>query len=350
MDFSFSSDQEALRDLARQILSARCTNDHLKDVKNNYPDAIDGDLWKQLADSGLVGIGLPEAAGGGGLGFLEIALVLSECGRYAAPVHALGSLVGGYAVATHGAPDDLIGVASGERIVTFAVHEQTGDVYAPATSTDGSTVTGEKVVVPAGVAAAAFVVTTADGLYLVDANASGVTVERQDNSAGPPYARVAFASAPGRKLGGVEANQWLNDHIAAAVSVMTSAACETVLGLTAEYVKGRVQFERPLASFQAVSQRAGDAYIDNEAIKLTAWQAAWRLSENLPAHEAVATAKFWAHDGGHRVLHAAHHLHGGMGVDRDYPLHRFNFNITQWGVLMGTGTPTLARLGKALAV
>jgi alkylation response protein AidB-like acyl-CoA dehydrogenase len=350
MDFSFSSDQEALRDLTRQILSARCTNDHLKDVKNNYPDAIDGDLWKQLADSGLVGIGLPEAAGGGGLGFLEIALVLSECGRYAAPVHALGSLVGGYTVATYGAPDDLVGIASGERIVTFAVHEQTGDVYAPATSADGSTVTGEKVVVPAGVAAAAFVVTTADGLYLVDANASGVTVERQDNSAGPPYARVAFASAPGRKLGGVEANQWLNDHIAAAVSVMTSGACETVLGLTAEYVKGRVQFERPLASFQAVSQRAGDAYIDNEAIKLTAWQAAWRLSENLPAHEAVATAKFWAHDGGHRVLHAAHHLHGGMGVDRDYPLHRYNFNITQWGVLMGTGTPTLARLGKALAV
>jgi alkylation response protein AidB-like acyl-CoA dehydrogenase len=349
MDFSFSSDQEALRDLTRQILSARCTNDHLKDVKNNYPDAIDGDLWKQLADSGLVGIGLPEAAGGGGLGFLEIALVLSECGRYAAPVHALGSLVGGYTVATYGAPDDLVGIASGERIVTFAVHEQTGDVYAPATSADGSTVTGEKVVVPAGVAAAAFVVTTADGLYLVDANASGVTVERQDNSAGPPYARVAFASAPGRKLGGVEANQWLNDHIAAAVSVMTSGACETVLGLTAEYVKGRVQFERPLASFQAVSQRAGDAYIDNEAIKLTAWQAAWRLSEGLPAHEAVATAKFWAHDGGHRVLHAAHHLHGGMGVDRDYPLHRYNFNITQWGVLMGTGTPTLARLGKALA-
>ena len=93
--------------------------------------------------------------------------------------------------------------------------------------------TGEKVVVPAGTAAAAFVVTTADGLYLVDASASGVTVERQDNSAGPPYARVTFASAPGRKLGGVEANQWLNDHIAAAVSVMTSAACETVLSLTA---------------------------------------------------------------------------------------------------------------------
>ena len=100
MDFSFSSDQEALRDLTRQILSARCTNDHLKDVKNNYTDATDAELWKQLAESGLVGIALPESADGGGLGFLEVALVLSECARYAAPVYALGALVGGYAVAT----------------------------------------------------------------------------------------------------------------------------------------------------------------------------------------------------------------------------------------------------------
>ena len=93
---------------------------------------------------------------------------------------------------------------------------------------------------------------------------------------------------------------WLNDHIAAALSVMAAAAADTVLNLTAEYVKGRVQFERPLASFQAVSQRTADAYIDTEAMKLTAWQAAWRLSEELPAHEHVATAKFWAAEGGHR--------------------------------------------------
>jgi alkylation response protein AidB-like acyl-CoA dehydrogenase len=349
MDFSFSSDQEALRDLTRQILSATCTNDHLKTVRNNYTDAIDADLWKQLADSGLVGIGLPESAEGGGLGFLEIALVLSECARAAAPVHALASLIGGYTVATYGDADDLAGVASGDAIITFAVHEQVGDVYAPFTSASGDAVTGEKVVVPAGTVAKAFVVSTAEGLYLVDATASGVTVERQDSNNGIPLARVTFAGAPGKKLTGPEGVAWLNDHIAAAVSVMTAAACETVLALTAEYVKGRVQFERPLATFQAVSQRTADAYIDTEAVKLTAWQAAWRLSEGLPATEHVASAKFWASDGGFRVIHAAHHLHGGMGVDRDYPLHRFNFNLKQWEVYIGSATPSLLRLGRELA-
>ena len=167
MDFSFSSDQEALRDLTRQIVSARATNDHLKDVKNNYTDATDLELWKQLAEAGLVGIGLPEAADGGGLGFLELALVLSECGRAAAPVPALGGLLGSAAVAEYGTADDLAGVASGEKIITFAVHEQVGDPYVPYVTADGSTVTGEKVVVPSGTTASAFVVTTTDGLYLV---------------------------------------------------------------------------------------------------------------------------------------------------------------------------------------
>ena len=93
--------------------------------------------------------------------------------------------------------------------------------------------------------------------------------------------------------------------------------------MTAEYTKTREQFDRPIATFQAVGQRAADAYIDTEAIRLTAWQAAWRLAEGLPRAAEVAIAKFWAADGGQRVVHAAQHLHGGIGVDRDYPLHRY---------------------------
>ena len=93
--------------------------------------------------------------------------------------------------------------------------------------------------------------------------------------------------------------------------------------MTAEYTKTREQFDRPIATFQAVGQRAADAYIDTEAIRLTAWQAIWRLSEGLPATAEVAVAKFWAAEGGQRVVHAAQHLHGGMGVDKDYPLHRY---------------------------
>ena len=111
----------------------------------------------------------------------------------------------------------------------------------------------------------------------------------------------------------------------------------------------REQFGAKLGTFQAVGQRVADAYIDTEAIRLTGLQAAWRLSAGLPAAEAVAVAKFWAAEGGQRVVHAAQHLHGGIGVDRDYPLHRYFLWAKQLELTLGGATPQLLRLGSMLA-
>ncbi len=93
--------------------------------------------------------------------------------------------------------------------------------------------------------------------------------------------------------------------------------------MTAAYSRDRVQFDRPIGSFQAVHQRAADAYIQVEGIRLTAWEAAWRLSEGLPASEHVMVAKYMASEGGQFVAFACQHLHGGVGIDVDYPLHRY---------------------------
>jgi alkylation response protein AidB-like acyl-CoA dehydrogenase len=120
--------------------------------------------------------------------------------------------------------------------------------------------------------------------------------------------------------------------------------------MTAEYTKTREQFDRVIATFQAVGQRAADAYIDTEGIRLTAWQAIWRLSEDLPAAAEVAVAKFWAAEGGQRVVHAAQHLHGGMGVDVDYPLHRYCLWAKQLELTLGSSIDELDRLGARLAV
>ena len=120
---------------------------------------------------------------------------------------------------------------------------------------------------------------------------------------------------------------------------------ERALHMTAEYLTGREQFGRPLAKFQAVQQRAADAYIDVEAMRWTMWQAAWRLDEGLPATEEVAIAKFWAADGGHRVLAAAQHLHGGIGVDMEYPLHRYTLGAKHVELMLGGAGRQLARLG-----
>jgi alkylation response protein AidB-like acyl-CoA dehydrogenase len=131
--------------------------------------------------------------------------------------------------------------------------------------------------------------------------------------------------------------------------VQEAGACAAALDLTAEYTKTRVQFEKPIATFQAVGQRAADAYVDTEAIRLTAWQAASRLSAGLPAASEVAVAKYWAAEGGQRVVHAAAHLHGGVGVDRDYPLHRYFLLTRHIELTLGGANESLRRLGALLA-
>ena len=98
-----------------------------------------------------------------------------------------------------------------------------------------------------------------------------------------------------------------------------------------------------------MQQRAADAFIDVEAIRLTTWQAAWRLDEGLPARDEVRIAKFWAAEAGQRVAYAAQHLHGGIGVDVDYPLHRYYLWSKQLELTLGSGARQLARLGEAIA-
>ena len=347
MDFALSSDQEALRDLARQIITASCTVEHMKALTTTESGS-DMDLWHTLAEAGLVGIGLPESVGGGGYGWLETAIVLSEIGRAAAPVPGM-AVMAMAAPALVGHPDLLAGVADGTTVVTAAVHEQVGDPYSPTATVAGGALTGTKVCVPYGLVAARFVVTAADGLYVVEADAPGVTIERQDTTTGVPDARVTFAAAPATRIGGTAATADLLRRGTSAACVMVAASCETALTLTAEYARNRTQFDKAIATFQAVSQRAGDAYIDTEAVRLTAWQAAWRLAEGMPADEALLTAKFWAADGGWRVMHAAHHIHGGVGVDRDYPLHRHFLVHKQLELQFGSATPSLLHLGKLLA-
>lgn len=119
--------------------------------------------------------------------------------------------------------------------------------------------------------------------------------------------------------------------------------------LTAAYTKERIQFERPIATVQPVSQRAADAYIDVEAARLVLLQAAWRVSEGLDATMEVEVAKFWAAKAAHRVAHTAVHHHGGTGVDTDHPVHRYFVAAKELEFTLGGATDHLLRLGAAMA-
>jgi alkylation response protein AidB-like acyl-CoA dehydrogenase len=141
----------------------------------------------------------------------------------------------------------------------------------------------------------------------------------------------------------------LRRHLTAALCCVAAGVCQAALEMTATHTAKREQFGKPIASFQAVGQRAADAYIDSELVELTALQAAWRLSAGWPADEEIAVAKFWAGDGGMRVVHACQHLHGGLGVDLDYPLHRYFLWAKQIEHELGTPTRQLLDLGAHLA-
>jgi alkylation response protein AidB-like acyl-CoA dehydrogenase len=142
---------------------------------------------------------------------------------------------------------------------------------------------------------------------------------------------------------------WLRARATTALCAIQLGVADRVLRMTARYTTERQQFDRPVGSFQAVHQRAADAFIDVEAMRLTLWQAAFRLGQGEEAPAEVAVAKFWASEAGHRVAYAAQHLHGGIGVDVDYPVHRYYLWARQIELTLGSAAPQLETLGRLLA-
>ena len=368
MDFSFTEEQEAVRELASRIFSDLATPERLKEVEATE-ERFDRKLWGELASAGLLGIGLPEAVGGAGLGFVAVGVVAEEAGRTAAAVpFVAGAVLGAGTIAEFGDAAQcrrfIEPFVAGDVVLSAALVEQGGDPVRPTTTAtrqgDGWRLDGTKSFVPAGMLAHTVVVSarTDDGigLFVVDPTAPGVSRRPQEATSRQIEAELELSGVevgPEAVLvtgpGGSDALRWLLEHAEAALCLCVAGACDAAVKLTAQYTTQREQFGKPIATFQAVGQRAADAYIDAEAVRLTAWQAVWRLSEGLPAASEVAVAKYWADEGAQRVVHAAQHLHGGMGVDRDYPLHRYYLLTKHLALTLGGATTSLLRLGDVLA-
>ena len=357
VDFSLSEQEQAVAELSRQILGDQSTPDRHRQLE---ADGVihDDQAWRALGEAGLVGVSLPEDCGGGGLGFLATCLMLEEMGRTTARVPLLAP-VGAMAMAEFSPDHDLLaGMADGSVLVSPALVESGRDPVDPRASAsatgDGWIVTGTKEMVPFAEQADCLVLPAAAGddigLFLVDMADSSVEVVPQQTTSGLAEGVVMLADAPAERVGSdAAAVDWLAQRCTAALSAVAVGVVSEALRLTAAYTSEREQFNRPIATFQAVGQRVGDAYIDTEAIRLTALQACWRLDQGLEAATEVAVAKYWAADGGQRVANAAQHLHGGMGVDRDYPLWRYYVWAKHLELSLGGATAQLLRIGDALA-
>lgn len=350
MDFSITEDQQSLQALAKQILTEQATHDHLKSLEAESWSVFDRALWQKLADAGITGIAVPEAAGGAGLGFIEVGLILEQVGRTVAPVPAAATLVTSYVLAKNNVfARALEGVADGRTILTAAFE---GEVSGRRDG-DRLVLAGEAQFVPYG-ADANFVVvpvSTDDGtvVALVPRGSAAVTELQTTNR--EPQATLTFTdvTVPAADVAGAAVLTDLRLHMTAGLAMTAAGVCSAALEMTAKHTSTREQFGKPIASFQAVGQRAADAYIDTEMVRLTAVQAMWRLSVGWPADEEVAVAKFWVGDGAMRALHACQHLHGGLGVDLDYPLHRYFLWGKQLEHELGTPTRQLLSLGAQLA-
>ena len=363
MDFSRTEAQDELAGLTRQILDRRAASERFD------AGVFDTVSWADLAGAGVLAAGLPEALGGDGVGLLEHCSVLAEIGRAVAPLPYLASIVlGAGALARFAPPEQQRRWAEpagrGEVILTAALAEEDGDdPCAPAASAravgDGWVLSGAKTTVPAAEQAGLFLVPAATepggtAVFLVTPDDAGVTVTAQQVTGGAAAGRLELDGvelAGGRLLGAPDGQvaSWLASHATVGLCAQQLGVVERALELTAEYARSRVQFGRPIGAFQAVAQRLADAYVDVEAVRLTMWQAAWRLAAGLPAETEIATAKFWAADAGHRVAHTAVHVHGGVGIDTSYPLHRY-FTAPKAGEFaLGGATTQLRRIGGVLA-
>jgi len=372
MDFTLNEAERELADLTRKILNGRLTPERMRAVEAG--DGFDRALWADLAGAGILSAALPEALEGAGLGLLAQCCVLTELGRAVAPVPYLASIVlGAGALARFGTPQQQKRWAApagrGEVILTAALAEEDGDdPRAPSVSAElvkgegeagGWRLSGVKTTVFAASQAGLILVPAATPpdvtVFLVDPAGDGVTVQSQRITGGTagrvvldgvlvPAGRVLGSPGAGRAITG-----WLVAHATVALCARQLGVVERALEMTAEYARNRVQFGKPIGAFQAVSQRLADGYVDVEAVRLTMWQAAWQLAAGQPSETAIATAKFWAADAGHRVAHTAVHVHGGVGIDLDYPLHRYFLAAKQNEFVLGGATAQLRRIGAALA-
>jgi alkylation response protein AidB-like acyl-CoA dehydrogenase len=200
MEFSFTDEQQSIADLAQQILRDACTQERLKAAEQSDGPRFDRDLWNEVAQAGLVGIAIPEACGGGGLSFFELALVIEQVGRTSAPIPFIETAVlGALPIAEFGTEAQknalLPKVAEGEMILTAGLVEDEASIATP--DGDGWSLSGTRLFVPAAQLADRILVPAeiaggGAGVFLLDPSADGVRLDDLDTTSGQPEAVVAL--------------------------------------------------------------------------------------------------------------------------------------------------------------
>ena len=314
MDWSPTDMQQAIQELSGKILREA------------------SDPWEPLLHSELLGLE----------NVMDIATLLIEVGQSGARTPVFPTLV-------LGAPISRFGTAPepGTVLTAGLLEAESRNPRAPMTHAKNGALYGEKICVPAATSATQLVVPTTDGVYV--ATMADCTVAPQTGTDDDALGAVRFDGTPAKRLGGEEVLDWWLPRVDVGVSAVLLGLSKKALQLTASYVRERQQFGRPIGSFQAVQQRAADAWIHSQAMEATLWQAAWRGEQGVDSTRERAIARYWASEGSHFICAAAQHLHGGYGFDRDYELHRYFLSAKQHEFFLGGANAQLEKLGEIVA-
>ena len=359
MNFDFSEEQRAIADMASSVFADFCNDDQVRahwDSGQPYDQA----LWPQLAETGLLGLIVPEDDGGIGLGMTELMLALEQQGRYVAPVPLWRQqLVAG--LLAKFAPADIKSrwlekLVSGAALATLSLDGLSAahGLGLKATQAGDSWQLNGRVAAVALAAEAqlAVIVAATDAgprLFLVES--AGLEKIAGTLTHAEPAADLVFnnVTLTAEQALPAAALPWLEQRAIACLGALQLGVAAEDLRRTVEYTSQRIQFDRPIASFQVIGARSADCYIDIEALRSTLWQLCWRLDAGLEAEGAARVVKYWAAECGHRVAHACSHMHGGMGSDISYPIHRFLYWSRALELTLGSATADLQALGDWLA-
>jgi alkylation response protein AidB-like acyl-CoA dehydrogenase len=321
VDFSPDEGQQAVADVVTSVLE-----------RDNS--------WDALVAGGVTALAVPERLGGDGVGLSEIATALTEIGRHGTISPALATLGFGTAVLLDLASDEqqdryLAGVGKGS-VLTAALDEQGAPLPdRPSTSLRNGKLNGTKVFVPYAESAEWILVTTDNGVVVVSPKASGVQLTKTPTSNHSDEYTVTFTDADvDGVLDGAEPHR-VNQLALAAIGAFASGLVAGALRLTADYVASRHQFGKPLSTFQTVAAQLAEVYIASRTLTLAATSVVWRLAEGRDADSDLDILGYWLASQAPPVMQICHHLHGGMGMDIDYPMDRYYSSIKDLTRLVG---------------
>lgn len=333
MDFDLTATQQAVADVVTSVSERELS-------------------WDALVSGGVTALAVPERLGGDGVGLPEVATVLTEIGRHGAITPALATLGFGVLPLLDLASDDqqdrfLAGVAKG-AILTAALNEPgTALPDRPSTTFANGRLSGTKVGVGYAGQADWILVTADSAVVVVSAKANGVEAVRTPTSNDSEEYTVTFADVAvddSDVLAGATASR-VNQLVLAAIGAYADGLVAGALRLTADYVANRKQFGKPLSTFQTVAAQLAEVYIASRTIDLVAKSVAWRLSEGRDADDDLDVLGYWITSQAPPVMQICHHLHGGMGMDITYPMHRYYSTIKDLSRLLGGPSHRLDLVG-----